>query len=694
MHALLSPLILSFILATAEIGLVVVLLFHTKSRAARIFSFIAFFHALWIISHGVLHSFSDTELTAFSSGFFSLSFPTTLTLWNYLATSIFSASFLYLSLEQIDFFKKKSPLPYLAGLVFSQCALIPVYIMQKLIVDTMFVSYLAHWQWAYGSVLVLFDISIALFWVSSFYLLFKKNLKKKKKDQHAIFILWALLLSSILFLTVEIVLPQLGYFALDWASPLTGSMWFILLSYSIIHNKKIPSRTYFTQTLLFSVSIFLLANVIAIGFTHDLRAVFETIVKTLVLVAFVSVGRLLITNIFKESERKDQVETLNLQLKDLNQDLEGMVTDRTKELAEAKIHSETILENLTLGIIEYDESFTILRVNKTAEQFLGIDRHSVLGKVLEPKDKEDELLSSIAAVLYPALSEEGRKIEQKEETEEDAVKNEIVVTYPKKRELQIMTIPLKGLYATETPRFVKLIRDVTHENMVDRSKSEFIKIAAHQLRTPLSGTKWALRAILDKDLGDISKRQEEVLQKTYNTNKNLIDIVNDFLNVTKIEEDFGYQREDNDIIETLKEAILSSMLLAKDKKIKITFKKTKTDIPPFPFDKIKILLAIKNVISNAIDYTPDKGEVVVTLKKDGDQLFITVTDSGVGISKEELENIFTKFYRTKQAEELVPERSGLGLFITKEVVEKHGGEVLLESKENKGTAVTIRLPLS
>ncbi|MCK5026897.1 MAG: PAS domain S-box protein, partial [Candidatus Pacebacteria bacterium] len=560
MNTLISPLTPSLILATIEIGFVVVLLFNTKDRIAQIFTLIVFFHILWILSHGILHSFSLIELESFlsSTRIFTFSsantFASFLVTLNYAALGVISASFFYFSLAYKK--KKKFSLLFLGGVIVSQLSLIPLYKANSIVTSTSFVESLQQWQWEYGFLWLIFNLLLCLLWILGFYTLSKKNLCEEKKSSKTSFLFWSLVLISLLFLIVEIILPQIGCFTFDWASLPAGAMWIIFLSYIIVREKRISIQDFFVKTLLFSVSMFLIFNIVVLGFTQNLRVVFETVIKTLVFIAFTGVGRLLITNIFKESERKDQVGNLNEQLKDLNEDLEGKVAERTKELDEAKIHSETILENLTLGIIEYDESFTILRINKAAEQFLGINRHEIIGRILEPKDKENKTLVSFSLVLYPALSKEGHKIDSKEEFEQNISKNEIVIDYPKKRELQIITVPLKGLYATETPRFVKLIRDVTHEKMVDRSKSEFIKIAAHQLRTPLSGIKWAVRAILDKDLGNISKKQEEILQKTYDSNKNLIDIVNDFLNVTKIEEDFGYQKQENDIVETIKEAIL------------------------------------------------------------------------------------------------------------------------------------------
>ena len=457
--------------------------------------------------------------------------------------------------------------------------------------------------------------------------------------------------------------------------------------------KQINARGMFIKIFVLTIGLILFINILISGMTKDMNATFEAFVKTLVLVAFVGIGRLLVANIFKESELKKQEGLLNQKLKSLNEELEEKITERTKEFADSKIRSETLLENLTLGVIEYDENFMILRVNRTAELFLGVERKAILNKYIKPKDKKVKELSSFATVLYPALSEKGRKVNAREELEKNISKNEITITFPQKRELQIITVPIKDMQTSKNPRFVKLLRDITHEKMVEHSKSEFVKIAAHQLRTPLSGTKWALRTILDKDIGDISEKQEDILQKTYESNESLIDIVNDLLNVTHVEENFGYHMIENDIVESIRYAILSSLLLAKEKKLEILFKKVVSDIKPFLFDKIKITLALKNIVGNAIDYTQDSGKITIWLKQEGANALIEIVDTGRGVPKEEQNAIFDKFYRAKDTIETSSDRSGLGLTISKEIIQKHGGSISLRSEEGEGTIVQVRLPL-
>lgn len=463
----------------------------------------------------------------------------------------------------------------------------------------------------------------------------------------------------------------------------------LLIAIVVLRDTKRKIRIYIT-----TVATLLLIFILILSNTLENNAnFFGVVIKIVVFAIFVGVGRILITNIFAESERKKQVESLNKELAGLRDNLEGTVVKRTQELSESKTRSETIFENLILGVIEYDDRFTVIRINRAAERFLGIDRYVVEGNIIQPKDRDNKTFSSLATVLYPALSAGGHKIETTEVAEKGALKNELTIEYPERRDLQIIMVPLKGLYASERPRFVKLLRDVTHENLIDKSKSEFIKIAAHQLRTPLAGTKWALRATLDGDFGPIPQEHIPLLQRVYDSNKNLIDVVNDMLNVSRIEEDSGYHKEVKNISEIIEDALKSSIILAKEKNLSISFKNASPDIQPFSFDPTKLLLAIKNVIENAIDYTNEGGSVNITLKQEDASAIIVITDTGIGISDEDIPHIFTRFYRSKKILKDAEYHLGLGLSISKDIIEHHDGTITVESKKDTGTSVTIRIPI-
>jgi len=232
------------------------------------------------------------------------------------------------------------------------------------------------------------------------------------------------------------------------------------------------------------------------------------------------------------------------------------------------------------------------------------------------------------------------------------------------------------------------------EKIVSQMKSEFISIVAHQLRTPLSAVKWVIRMILDGDVGSISKEQREFLVKGYATNERMIKLVSDLLDVTRIEEArFGYKFSAASLIGIIKEVIKDSSAKAERKGITLSFKEPEEKVPMFELDSERIRLALQNIVDNALNYTLRGGSVDITLEREGNYYKIGVHDTGVGIPKHQQNRIFTKFFRGENVVRMQTEGTGLGLFIVKNIVKRHGGKIWVESEEGKGTSFYFTLPI-
>ena len=376
--------------------------------------------------------------------------------------------------------------------------------------------------------------------------------------------------------------------------------------------------------------------------------------------------------------------------------LEKEVQKKTEELKQSKIHTETIIENLISGLIEYDSDFTLMRINRTAENILGIKREDVIGKKITPKDISNEKLKSLAEISYPALSEKAHKIKKTASgvLDESVGVNEITIHYPLERELQVITAPIISPGTGTQKGFIKVFRDITRERVISRSKSEFISIAAHQLRTPLSAVKWAMSLILDGSMGNLSNEQLKLIKRGYDTNEKMILLVNDLLNVARIEDGrFGYEFKKSDFIETIEDVISNVSILAKERNITLSFEKPKERLEPFVFDPNKIPLALQNLIDNAIKYTPQGGTIKVTVDKNGKYLDVSVKDSGVGIPGDQIKRLFSKFFRARNVLRMQTAGSGLGLFIVKNIITRHGGNIDVKSKEGEGTTFHFTLPM-
>ncbi|MHB1118295.1 MAG: sensor histidine kinase [Minisyncoccota bacterium] len=228
---------------------------------------------------------------------------------------------------------------------------------------------------------------------------------------------------------------------------------------------------------------------------------------------------------------------------------------------------------------------------------------------------------------------------------------------------------------------------------IDRLKTDFLTVAAHQLRTPLSSVKWALKLLLDSEVGPINEDQRSMLKRGYETNEKIIELVNDLLNVSRIESGKStYKFEVNDFVKLFDTLAQNSSLTAEAHGVKVRFEK-ETEIPAFVFDYEKISIAFQNLVDNAIKYTLPGGNVTITAGKKGDYLEVKVSDTGVGIPQSELPKLFSKFFRATNVIHLQTEGTGLGLVIVKSIIVRHGGRVWVDSVEGQGTTFTVMLPL-
>jgi signal transduction histidine kinase len=247
-------------------------------------------------------------------------------------------------------------------------------------------------------------------------------------------------------------------------------------------------------------------------------------------------------------------------------------------------------------------------------------------------------------------------------------------------------------------------RDLVHANQafqaanarlkeLDQLKTEFISVASHQLRTPLSGIKWALKMLLDRDLGALSPDQEELVHKSYLSNERMIALINDLLDVSRIEENrFEYNFRDQQLPLLMKEVMEEMQHLAQEKRISIHLELQTTELPGVRIDNQKMQLALTNLLDNSIKYTPSGGTITIRIYPDKQDIVVSIQDSGVGIPIVQQGRIFAKFFRGDNVIRMQTEGTGLGLFIAKSIIQKHNGRIWFESSEGKGTTFYIALP--
>ncbi len=228
---------------------------------------------------------------------------------------------------------------------------------------------------------------------------------------------------------------------------------------------------------------------------------------------------------------------------------------------------------------------------------------------------------------------------------------------------------------------------------IDQVKDEFVSVAAHQLRTPLSAIKWTMKMLLDGDLGELTGEQKEFIAKSAQSNNRLIALVNDMLSVDQIRSGkMKFVSERAHLQDLISNVISDLGLLAKEREQTITFVKD-NQLPDVFIDIEKTRAVLQNLLENSIKYSPKKSEIVLSTKTEGDHIVVSVKDSGIGIPEAEKKFLFRRFFRASNAKRTETDGSGLGLFFIRKIIEKQEGKIWFESEENKGTTFHFTVQL-
>jgi len=229
---------------------------------------------------------------------------------------------------------------------------------------------------------------------------------------------------------------------------------------------------------------------------------------------------------------------------------------------------------------------------------------------------------------------------------------------------------------------------------LDEAKSEFLSIASHQLRTPLTAIKGYLAMLLDGDFGAVSPKVKKVMRDVFESSNRLARLINVFLNVSRIEAGrLKMDFQETDLVNLLASIVKDLKSEAKNKKLELELIKPEEKIPKIKVDNDKIKDIVYNLVDNAIKYTP-QGNVKVRISTDKNNVRVSVSDTGLGIDPEEAKELFAKFVRGEGIARINTDGSGLGLYIAKKLVESHHGKIWVESKgKGKGSTFNFTLPL-
>ncbi|MDP3975768.1 MAG: ATP-binding protein [bacterium] len=399
--------------------------------------------------------------------------------------------------------------------------------------------------------------------------------------------------------------------------------------------------------------------------------------------------RLAITAKEKEGVRRKLAVTA-AKLKTSYETLEKKVLDRTKSLEMSRVKEEAILLSIGDGLLVTDEKGNIIIINATAERLFGKKSKDVVGKMFSkviPLENEKGMAISF---------EKNHVITAPTTSSPTANPSYFFMREDKTRfPMAIMATPvvLNGMVIGG----IKIFRDITHEREIDKAKTEFVSLASHQLRTPLSTVNWYAEMLLAGDVGVLNEKQKKYLDEVYRSNQRMVELVNALLDVASLEVGtFLIEPEPTDICKLTQSVIDEQRPQIDAKNLTFSFLCGK-DVSSMQADPKLLRMVMQNILSNAVKYTPEGGNIALSIDLAGKKnLLLKITDTGYGIPKNQQNKIFTKLFRADNVRDKDTDGTGLGLYIVKSIVENCGGKIWFKSPYGNvkcGTTFYVELPL-
>ena len=371
-----------------------------------------------------------------------------------------------------------------------------------------------------------------------------------------------------------------------------------------------------------------------------------------------------------------------LERRTLQKEAEFLRREREKSLrdiATEKSKIKTIINCMGDGVLVCDRDSCIVLSNPAASRMLKVPENSLIGNFLP----QCNLHSELSKMIQESLATTDKSY--------SSVSQELSLGESGEIFLRAHTAPVQNDLG-ETMGSVTVLQDISHLKELDKMKSEFIAMVTHELRAPIAAVEQQLTVILNKMAGEITEKQGHLLSRAKERIKGLLTLIKDLLDLSKIEAGMMVQyKEPLHLQEVVQKVVDLMRAEAEAKKLDLQF-----TAPPqlslISADRNSMEGIFTNLISNAIKYTPEGGKVWVHLEEEGGFVKATVSDTGIGIKKEDLSRIFDKFYRVKTVETRQIVGTGLGLSIVKSVVDAHLGSIFVESEEGGGTIFTVLLP--
>lgn len=357
-----------------------------------------------------------------------------------------------------------------------------------------------------------------------------------------------------------------------------------------------------------------------------------------------------------------------------------------REIEEERKKDAALLSSIGEGVLAVDAQGKIILLNASGEQATGYLQEELMGntflQTIGMWDKDKKIIEESNGPIRKVLTD-GKTIAQ----EDIYLKRHDGTLFP-----AYLSVAATRDADDKIIGAIVIFRDITKELEVEQMKQELISIATHELRTPITGIKGYLDMILEGDAGELNPDLKDLITEVAKINQRLADLIDDLLNVGRIEQGrIEVKPVPMDLGKLIEDVVSELQIQAKDKSLELKY--SKIDLPQVKADQERTRQILINLIGNAVKYTL-KGSVEVSTEKKDKEIVIHVKDTGLGMSVEGQKKLFDKFYRVKTDKTRAITGTGLGLWITKSLVEKQGGKIWVDSTEGKGSTFSFSLPVA
>ena len=367
--------------------------------------------------------------------------------------------------------------------------------------------------------------------------------------------------------------------------------------------------------------------------------------------------------------------------------LQERLTERNKETEELRAKEKASLESIGDGVIATDSGGKIILMNKAAQMMLGWHPEDMVGRsfydVVPIEDEKGNVIPKEKRPISLALAGTTTTTTTTGPTYNYVRKDK--TKFPTAIKVTPIVIDNKVIGAIE------VFRDITKEKEIDHAKSDFISVASHQLKTPMTSIQWVIERFLKTEKP--TQKGKEYLDDIHMAVTNLSSLVDLLLNVSRIEAGkIGSTPKPLELVGFLKMYLKEQEPLVAKKQLRVIF-----DQHPPTFNIITDHITLRNIVhalvSNALEYTPEGGEIEITIAKKNNTFLLTIRDTGIGIPKEEQGRCFEKFFRGTNAKPVKTDGTGLGLYIAAQAVKLLQGKIWMESVAGKGSTFSVELPI-